>query len=43
MFRTENTEKAKQLKPKAKTAVFTILWLVLVAAAMLFIALAAHI
>jgi hypothetical protein len=43
MFRTVNGEKAKRLTPKAKTAVFTILWIVLVCAVMLVIALAAHI
>jgi hypothetical protein len=43
MFRTVNGEKAKRLTPKAKTAVFTILWIALVCAALVFIALAAHI
>jgi hypothetical protein len=43
MFRTENTEKVKQLKPKTKTVVFTILWFALAAAALLFIAFAGHI
>ena len=43
MFRTENTEKARQLKPRTKTVVFTILWIVLVVAALLFIAIAGHI
>jgi hypothetical protein len=41
MFRTEKAEKMKQLKPKA--VVFTVLWLVLLGAAMLFIAIAGHI
>lgn len=43
MFRTVNGEKAKRLTPKTKTAVFTILWIVLVCAVMAFIAFAAHI
>jgi Trk-type K+ transport system membrane component len=43
MFRTENREKVKQLKPKTKTIAFTILWFALAAAALLFIAFAAHI
>jgi len=43
MFRTENTEKMKQVKPKTKTIVFTILWLMLATALMLFIAFAGHI
>jgi hypothetical protein len=43
MFRTDNTEKMNQPKPKARTAMFTILWFVLFAAAMLFIALAVRI
>jgi hypothetical protein len=43
MFRTVNGEKAKRLTPKTKTVVFTILWIVLVCAAMAFIALAAHV
>jgi hypothetical protein len=48
MFRTVNGEtvngeKAKRLTPKTKTAVFTILWIVLVCAAMAFLALAGHI
>ena len=48
MFRTANGEtvngeKAKRLTPKTKTAVFTILWIMLVCAAMAFLALAGHI
>jgi len=43
MFRTANGEKAKRLTPRAKTAVITILWIALVGAAMVFIALAGHI
>jgi hypothetical protein len=43
IFRTVNGEKAKWLTPKTKTAVVTILWIVLVCVAMLFIALAGHI
>jgi hypothetical protein len=43
MFRTVNGEKAKRLTPKTKTAVFTILWIVLVCGAMAFIAFAGHI
>jgi hypothetical protein len=42
MFRTVNGEKTKRLTPKAKTAV-TILWIVLVCAALAFIAFAGHI
>jgi hypothetical protein len=42
MFRTVNGEKTKRLTPKRKTAV-TILWIVLVGAAMVFIAFAGHI
>jgi len=43
MFRTVNGEKAKRLTPKAKTAVFTILWIVLVCALLAFLAFAGHI
>ena len=43
MYRTEKSEKAKQSKPKIKTVVFTVLWFVLAAAAMLFIGYAGHI
>jgi Trk-type K+ transport system membrane component len=43
MYRTEKSEKAKQLKPKIKTVVFTTFWLMLAAAAMLFIAFFGHI
>jgi len=43
MFRTVNGEKAKRLTPKTKTAVFTILWIVLACAAMALIAFAGHI
>jgi len=43
MYRTVNGEKAKRLTPKTKTAIFTILWIVLVCAAMLIIAFAGHI
>jgi hypothetical protein len=43
MYRTVNGEKAKRLTPKTKTAIFTILWIVLVCAAMLIIALAVHV
>jgi hypothetical protein len=43
MFRTVNAEKVKQLKPKAKNAMFTILWLVLFGAAMAVIAFAGHV
>jgi hypothetical protein len=42
MFRTENPEKVKQPKPKAKTVMLTILWFAVFAAAMLFIAFAVH-
>lgn len=40
---TVNGEKVKRLQPKTKTAVFTILWIVLVCAAMAFIAVASHV
>lgn len=43
MFRTVNGEKAKRLTPKTKTAVVTILWIVLACAAMAVIAFAGHI
>lgn len=43
MLRIMNAEKAKRLTPKTKTVVFTILWVVLVCAAMAFIALAGHV
>jgi len=43
MFRTVNGEKAKRLTPKTKTAVFTLLWIVLACAAMALIAFAGHI
>ena len=41
MSRTVNIEKVKQLK--SKTVAFTILWLVLLGAAMYFIAVAGHV
>lgn len=40
---TVNEEKAKRLQPKTKTAVFTILWVVLVCAALALIAFAGHV
>jgi hypothetical protein len=40
---TVNGEKAKRLQPKTKTALFTILWIVLACAAMAFIAFAGHV
>jgi type VI protein secretion system component VasF len=43
MVRTANGEKAKRLTPKTRTAVVTILWIVVVCVAMAFIAFAAHI
>jgi hypothetical protein len=48
MFRTANGEtmngeKAKRLQPKTKTAVITILWIVLACAAMALIAFAGHV
>jgi|GEM_PF-3054915 len=48
MFRTVNGEtvngeKVKRLQPKTKTAVFTILWIVLVFAALAFLAFAGHV
>ena len=38
-----NGEKVKRLQPKTKTAVFTILWIVLAFAAMALIAFAGHV
>jgi hypothetical protein len=43
MSSTANPEKAKQPRPKWQVAVFTALWLVLLGAAMAFIAFAGHI
>lgn len=44
MFRTVNGEKVKRLTPRTKKmAVFTILWIVLACAAMVFIAIAGHV
>jgi hypothetical protein len=43
MYHTENTEKSKQSKQQIKTVVFTTLWLVLAAGAMLLIAFLGHI
>jgi hypothetical protein len=43
MFRTVNREKVKQLKPNTRIVAFTILWLVLLGAAILFIAFAGHV
>jgi hypothetical protein len=43
MFRAMKTEKVKQLKPGTNTAMRTILFFVLLAAGMLFIAFAGHI
>jgi hypothetical protein len=48
MFRTANGEtvngeKVKRLQLKTRTAVFTILWIVLVCAALAFIAFAGHV
>jgi hypothetical protein len=43
MFRTVNGEKVKRLQPKTKTAVITILWIVLVFAALAVIAFAGHV
>jgi hypothetical protein len=40
---TVNGEKVKRLQPKTKTAVFTIVWVVLVCAALAFIAFAGHV
>lgn len=42
MYPTEKSEEAKQSNP-TKTIVFTMLWFVLAASAMLFIAFAGHI
>ena len=41
MFRTANGE--KRLTPKARTAVITILWIVVAGAALAFIAFAGHV
>jgi hypothetical protein len=43
MSRTMNKEKVKQLKPNTRTVVFTILWLVLLGAAISFLAFAGHV
>jgi len=43
MLRTVNMAKVKQLKPKWKAIAFTALWLVLLGAAMAFIAIAGHV
>jgi hypothetical protein len=43
MVRTMNDEKAKRLTPKTRTAVFTILWIVVVCVVLAFIAFAGHI
>jgi hypothetical protein len=43
MVRTVNGEKAKRLTPKTRTAVFTILWIVVVCVALGFMAFAGHI
>ena len=43
MLRTVNIAKAKQLKSKRREILFTALWLVLLGAAMAFIAIAGHI
>jgi hypothetical protein len=43
MFRTVNGEKAKRLSPKAKTAAFTILWVLVACAVLAFIAFAFHV
>ena len=43
MLRTVNTAKLQQVKSKRREIVFTSLWIVLVFAALLFIAFAGHI
>jgi hypothetical protein len=43
MFRTVNGEKVKRLSPRARTAAFTILWVVVACAAMALIAFAGHV
>jgi hypothetical protein len=43
MLRTVNIAKVKQLKSQMKTIAFTTLWLVLLGAAMAFIAFAGHV
>ncbi len=43
MLRTVNMAKVKQLKPNWKEIAFTALWLVLLGAAMAFIAIAGHV
>jgi hypothetical protein len=43
MFRTPNTEKLRQIKVNSRTVVATVVFLVLLGAAMLFIAIAGHV
>ena len=43
MFRTQNTAKARQIKANSRTVVATVVFLVLLGAAMLFIAIAGHV
>ena len=43
IFRTVNGEKAKRLTPTTRTAVITILWIVVMGAALAFIAFAGHV
>lgn len=43
MIRILNQEKAVQRRPSMRTVLFTILWLVLLGAAMAFIAIAGHV
>jgi hypothetical protein len=43
MFRTPNTEKLRQIKANPRTVVATVVFLVLLGAALLFIAIAGHV
>jgi hypothetical protein len=43
MLRTVNKATAKQIRPQLRTIVFTTLWLVLLGAALAFIAIAGHV
>jgi hypothetical protein len=43
MFRIPNTEKARQIKANSRTVLATVVFLVLLGAAMLFIAIAGHV
>ena len=43
MLRTVNRAKVKQLKPQLRTIAFTTLWVVLLGAALAFMAIAGHV